>query len=176
MKLAKAEQKELLSIARNAIIDSNYFSDKSIVNFRAGVFVSVYVNDDLRGCIGNLNPDNVTKQIIKNARLAAFSDNRFIPISKEEFAEMKIHINLLSEPIPMHVKDEKDLLKKLNKKPGLVIRKGFHSATFLPSVWLQLPDKIDFLDHLCLKAGLSPDEWKREGMNFEEYSSFEFSE
>jgi AMMECR1 domain-containing protein len=34
-------------------------------------------------------------------------------------------------------------------------------ATFLPQVWEQLPRAEDFLAHLCRKAGLPPDTWKR---------------
>jgi AMMECR1 domain-containing protein len=48
----------------------------------------------------------------------------------------------------------------------MVLRMGRSTAagggprgTFLPSVWEQLPQPRDFLHHLKLKAGLSPDYW-----------------
>ncbi|MBL7000460.1 MAG: AMMECR1 domain-containing protein, partial [Gammaproteobacteria bacterium] len=36
---------------------------------------------------------------------------------------------------------------------------GYHRSTFLPSVWQQLPQPQEFLQHLKLKAGLSRDDW-----------------
>jgi AMMECR1 domain-containing protein len=41
----------------------------------------------------------------------------------------------------------------------LVIAVGRHQALFLPSVWEQLPDPEQFLDHLWIKAGLRSGEW-----------------
>jgi AMMECR1 domain-containing protein len=41
----------------------------------------------------------------------------------------------------------------------VVIERGWHRATFLPQVWEKLPDEGQFLDRLCLKAGLSPSEY-----------------
>ena len=60
----------------------------------------------------------------------------------------------------MSYKDEKDLLKKLNPKMGIILKKGYSSATFLPQVWEQIPDKIKFLEQLSMKAGLNKDSWK----------------
>ena len=45
---------------------------------------------------------------------------------------------------------------------GVILKKGFYQATFLPQVWEQLPAIEDFLMHLCMKAGLDGTAWKRE--------------
>ena len=37
---------------------------------------------------------------------------------------------------------------------------GPRTATFLPQVWEQLPDKVEFLNHLAQKAGCAPDDWR----------------
>jgi AMMECR1 domain-containing protein len=85
---------------------------------------------------------------------------------------------VLTAPEPFPVKDEKDLLKKLTpKKHGLIIQKGFARATFLPVVWEQLPTKEEFLNHLCMKAGLEAEAWKDTGkMKFFVYEAEEFEE
>jgi len=59
---------------------------------------------------------------------------------------------------------------------GVIIKKGFYEATFLPQVWEQLSEKEEFLSHLCLKAGLSPDSWKKEKLNISTYQVQAFEE
>jgi AMMECR1 domain-containing protein len=39
-----------------------------------------------------------------------------------------------------------------------------------------LPDKEEFLTHLCLKAGLAPDEWAKSKMEIEIYKAEVFEE
>ena len=172
-------RKMLLALAREAIMNpenTGRLMERKIISRNAGVFVSVYVDDDLRGCIGSLEPIGLQKGIIEHALLAAYNDSRFEQIHEDEFQKMKIHINILSEPKPVGFSSPEALLKKLDKSKGYIISKGYRRATFLPSVWEQLPDKEEFLEHLCAKAGLRPDEWKAKGFNVEEYGSEEFSE
>jgi len=128
-----------------------------------GTFVTLKINDRLRGCIGNLNPDKpVAEGIRANAINAAFHDPRFAPLTREEFDRVRIEVSLLSEPVPLEYNGGDDLLAKLVPNvDGLIIRKGAYGATFLPQVWEQLPDKKQFLRHLCMKAGLSADEWQK---------------
>jgi len=58
----------------------------------------------------------------------------------------------------------------------LIIRQGYHQATFLPQVWEQLPSKKDFLTHLCLKAGLAGDAWAYEKLEVHTYQVQAFEE
>lgn len=131
-----------------------------------GTFVTLTINGQLRGCIGNLSSDTTIRQgIMDNAVNAAFHDPRFPPLRPEEFESITIEISLLTEPIKIDYTGPEDLLAKLTPGiDGLIIRKGIHSSTFLPQVWEQLPDKEAFLGHLCLKAGLSTDEWRKGGL------------
>jgi AMMECR1 domain-containing protein len=52
---------------------------------------------------------------------------------------------------------------------GVILRKGSASATFLPQVWEQLPQPEKFLSHLCTKAGLPADTWKKENLDILTY-------
>ncbi len=128
-----------------------------------GTFVTLTKNNQLRGCIGNLAPDKPVRDgVEENAINAAFHDPRFPALSRDEFDQVHIEISLLSEPRPLDYKDADDLLARLRPHvDGVILRKGAQSATFLPQVWEQLPDKEMFLSHLCLKAGLPGDAWKK---------------
>jgi len=130
---------------------------------RCGTFVTLKIQGQLRGCIGNLSAsESVVEGVRRNAINAAFHDPRFSPLSKDELGRTEIEISILSEPQPLEYRDAQDLIEKLRVNvDGVIIRKGHASATFLPQVWEQLPKPVDFLTHLCLKAGLSSDAWRR---------------
>ena len=116
---------------------------------------------DLRGCIGTLEAvQPLYTDIMANALNAAFRDPRFFPLVENELGKINIEVSILSEAKKLKCKDQKDLLKKLNHQMGIILKKGYASATFLPQVWEQIPDKKDFLEHLSIKAGLGKDAWK----------------
>ena len=82
----------------------------------------------------------------------------------------------LRAPAPDN-KSGNELLKKLRPGiDGVIISKGMARATFLPQVWEQLPATEDFLAHLCRKAGLSSDEWKKAEMGVSTYQVQYFHE
>ena len=120
---------------------------------------------------------SILEGIRNNAVNAAFHDPRFPPLSKNELDQVDIEISLLTRPEPLEFTDSGDLLAKLRPGvDGLIVRKGPYSATFLPQVWEQLPDKKSFLSHLCAKAGLSPEEWQRPGLEVMIYQVQYFEE
>ena len=74
-------------------------------------------------------------------------------------------MSVLTEPVPLDYTDADDLLVKLNPGvDGVIIKKGYASATFLPQVWEQLPQPEPFLSHLCMKAGLPAGQWRKGGL------------
>jgi len=141
-------------------------------------FVTLMINKNLRGCIGHITAiQPLFKDIIENARLAAFSDPRFNPLNGTEFNSITIEVSILTNPIDLEYSDSSDLLKKIVKgKDGLIISKGYNSATFLPSVWDEINSKEEFLSHLCLKAGLLPNEWKLSHLRVKRYHSIKAKE
>lgn len=141
-------------------------------------FVTLKKGEELRGCIGTLEAQRpLFQDVIENSLASAFGDPRFYPLNREELKEVTISISVLTEPKEFPVKDHKDLLVKLKKgKHGLILKQGFAQATFLPAVWEQLPDKVMFLEHLSMKAGLTSDGWKDPQTKFFVYEAIEFSE
>jgi len=159
---------ELLKLARDAIkcelnrdkVKVNEEVKKKYCN-KGACFVTLTINGELRGCIGSLQAhQELWRDIIDNSNNAAFNDPRFLPLSKNELDKTKIEISVLTTPKKLEYKDEKDLLDKIDKKMGLILKKGFCQSTFLPQVWEQIPDKIEFLEYLSRKAGLSKNDWK----------------
>ncbi len=145
---------------------------------RRGVFVTLKKNDQLRGCIGSLiGNEAITEGVKENAVNAAFKDPRFPPLSPEELDQIKIEVSVLSEPKPVSYSDSQELIDKLRVNvDGVILKKGMSQATFLPQVWEQLPNPEEFLSHLCLKAGLSSNTWKKEKLEVLTYQVQNFEE
>ena len=186
-KLTPEEGKYLLGVARRTI-ENKLFDRKEPVasdsdlpavfsEFR-GTFVTLTQRGALRGCIGHILPqESLIDGIRANAINAAFRDPRFQRLDKDEWEGIKIEISILTEPQPLSYSDANDLLGKLRKNiDGLIIKEGYHQATFLPQVWEQLPRKEDFLTHLCLKAGLDGNAWRKGKLEVSTYQVQAFEE
>ncbi len=123
---------------------------------KAATFVTLHHQNALRGCIGRLEAIRpLIVDVAMNAYAAAFQDPRFPPLGEEELPFITISISILSEPEPIHVSSEAELLKTLRPGiDGLIIEKGAQRGTFLPSVWEELPTPEEFVRHLKKKAGI----------------------
>jgi len=145
---------------------------------KKGTFVTLDIHGRLRGCIGSLiGQTSLVKGVTDNAINAAFHDPRFSPLSAEEYNNIHVEVSVLTDPQPLEYKDTSDLINKLKPKVhGVILRKGFASATFLPQVWDQLPTHETFLSHLCLKAGLPGDTWKKDRLDIQTYTVQYFEE
>lgn len=88
------------------------------------------------------------------AACAAFQDPRFAPLREHELTGLEVEHSILSTPqVIEHCQTQQDLLDSLVPfEDGLIISDGLRRATFLPSVWSQLPDESRFVEHLMLKA------------------------
>lgn len=127
----------------------------------AASFVTLHLEDELRGCMGTLEAIRpLAVDIAANAYAAAFHDPRFRPVSQAEFERLDIHISLLSAPESMSFVSETDLIAQLRPGiDGLIIEEGHRRGTFLPAVWESLPEPAHFLWQLKRKAGLPADYW-----------------
>lgn len=141
-------------------------------------FVTLTIDGQLRGCIGALEAyQSLAEDVREHAVAAALRDPRFPPVMPAELPRIRIEISRLTRPQPVSYADADDLLAKLNPGlDGLILRDGYRRATFLPQVWAQLPEKETFLNHLCLKMGVSPDLWRKKRLRVETYRVEEFHE
>jgi AmmeMemoRadiSam system protein A len=141
-------------------------------------FVTLTKNDILRGCIGNIIPrEPLYQSVINNTQHAAIRDWRFLPVQSNELDKIKIEISILTEPKPLNFNSPEDLLNKLQPyKDGVILKIDSHNATFLPQVWKQLPDKVEFLNRLSEKACLDPLVWRDKGTSVSIYYVESFEE
>lgn len=124
---------------------------------KLGAFVTLKIDDRLRGCIGHIVGDlPLWKTIIQMADQAAFNDPRFPPLSEKELDRIELEISILS---PLQLVDDPSLI--VPGKHGLLIRKGGASGLLLPQVALEWNwDRKTFLAHTCQKAGLTSNCWQ----------------
>ena len=168
-RLSKSEGRKLLKLARTVIgkklglVEKIYTEGLKERAFgqKLGTFVTIKIDNTLRGCIGNIEPaGTVVESVRSNAMSSAFSDYRFPPLTVEEFSRITIDISILSDPRKLEYLDGDDLVRQLMPVHGVILGRGNARATFLPQVWEQLPEPEQFLGHLCLKAGLSQSAWR----------------
>jgi len=176
-KLSDSDKQALKDIAKKSIaygltnscaLPVHLNEHNSTLNESGASFVTLNLNQQLRGCIGTLEAyQPLVKDVAEHAFAAAYKDPRFSPVTENEIDQLEIHISVLTKNTPIDFADEADLLKQL--KPGvdgIILQEGFHKGTFLPSVWEQLPEPKDFLNHLKIKAGFNKDYWSK---NIEAY-------
>ena len=150
-----------------------------VVREKRGVFVTLHRGGALRGCIGSLAATEPLVDAVKrNAVNAAFHDPRFEPLTVAELPDLHIEVSILTEPQPLPHADADELLRLL--RPGVdgVILQGSgdEQATFLPQVWQQLPLPVQFLGHLCRKAGLAENAWRSGKLRIHTYQVQSFEE
>jgi MEMO1 family protein len=128
-------------------------------------FVTLTKHGDLRGCIGSIMPQEpLNEAVVSRARAAALDDPRFSPVRPEELKDIEVEISVLTIPRPLEFKSPDDLLRKLRPNiDGVVLIMGRRNATYLPQVWEQIPDKVEFLNHLAEKAGADASAWREPG-------------
>ncbi|MFQ5556553.1 MAG: AmmeMemoRadiSam system protein A, partial [Acidimicrobiales bacterium] len=119
------------------------------------------VDGALNGCIGTIEAaEPLGQAVARLARAAAFSDPRLPALTHEEYSLLDIEISILSPLSPIPAASRAELLAGLRPGiDGLVIEEGGARALFLPTVWEQLPEPDDFLDHLHHKAGIAAEPW-----------------
>jgi AmmeMemoRadiSam system protein A len=122
-------------------------------------FVTLKLDGRLRGCVGSLQASlPLIHSVADSAYKAAFEDPRFPPLLHSELEALAVHISVLSPGRRLEFGSEQDLLDQLQPGVhGLIIAGRGGQATFLPSVWEDLPQAPEFLRRLKSKAGLDPD-------------------
>jgi len=168
--LSDQDGKELIMLSRQSI--SSYFSHTNLkigerikkrFSKKQGVFVTLMLGGELRGCIGYAEPIlPLYNAIIEAAQSAAFSDSRFNPLSNDEFKDVKIELSVLSVPELISVEKSDDYIGKIKiGEDGLIIKSGFGSGLLLPQVFAEYKcDAVKALEMTCQKAGLDSDAWK----------------
>jgi len=98
---------------------------------KAGVFVSLHRNGQLRGCIGTFQAttSNVATEIIRNAIESATGDPRFPPLTEDELADLDISVDVLTQPEAVPSKADLD-----PSCYGCIVANGRRRGLLLPDL------------------------------------------
>jgi len=186
MNITKEDGKDLIFLAKESI--STYFNDKEVsvtddikkkFSEESGAFVTLTIDEELRGCIGFTEAMfPLWETIVKTAQSAAFSDPRFKPLTDEEFKKIKIEVSVLTKPELIEVNDVSDYEKEIEiGKHGLIVEKGMYKGLLLPQVFTEYNVNWEkALEMTCQKAGLSADAWKDSDCKIFRFSALIFNE
>ena len=127
---------------------------EEMLKTKAGCFVSLHSNGQLRGCIGTIEAtkSNLALEIIHNAISASTRDPRFNPVRVNELSSLTISVDVLGR-----TEDLTDLTQLDVKKYGVIVTKGRRRGLLLPNL-----DGVDTIEQQLeiakQKAGLDPQE------------------
>ncbi len=98
---------------------------------RAGTFVSLKIDGNLRGCIGTIMPTQscMGEEIIENAISAAVRDHRFSPVTVQELPLLTYSVDVLGDPEPIQSMDQLDV-----KRYGVIVQSGLRRGLLLPDL------------------------------------------
>jgi len=151
-----AYSKELLKARLTSGPEPRLALSREAMEQRRGIFVTLKLHGRLRGCIGHILGDEPLKESIHQMTLAAaFEDPRFPPLALDELKGLKIHISLLTEPVP--IKSYKDIRTGTD---GIIVSRGWKKGVYLPEVATETGwDARTFFESCALeKAGLTEQE------------------
>lgn len=180
MSYTREEKQTLFTIARGAVaatLDGREMIVPTELSEQlrrpCGVFVSLKLLDELRGCIGSVTPaEPLYLAVAHNAVNAAFCDPRFQPVSRLEFPLVRFEISVMTVPEPVA-----DWDSIVVGRHGLIVRRGPHAGLLLPQVATEYGwDRDKFLDYACMKAGLPPATWKQPDCLVEKFTAVVFAE
>jgi len=140
-------------IGKNKVPAPEEYPDE-LTERKAGAFVSLKINGQLRGCIGTISPTEETlfDEIRENALKAGLEDPRFLPVDKDELGELEYSVDVLEKP------EKVDSIEALNPAEyGVIVEKGIRRGLLLPNL-----DGIDSAEEqigiALKKANINPEE------------------
>jgi len=183
--LTLEEGKMAVRLAREAL--TKYIDKKVLIkpaglppvfDEKRGVFVTLHLEGELRGCIGYPQPVmTLGRAIVDSAINACARDPRFPCVLPSELKRIEVEVTILTKPEPYSEPKKKlpDLVRI--GRDGLIVSKGPFSGLLLPQVAPEWGfDAMDFLSQTCLKAGLPPDAWLDEDTEVQHFEAQIFAE
>lgn len=103
---------------------------KQLVNQKAGVYVTVFKDNRLRGRMGSVSPtaENVGQALINYTIEALSYDPQFVPVEEEELPQLTFNADIVERPEIIDSADELDPVKY-----GVVVEQGVYRGGVLPN-------------------------------------------
>jgi AmmeMemoRadiSam system protein A len=141
------ESRQIISIDESSLPD---FREQ-----RAGTFVTLYKNGQLRGCIGTISPvyENVLTEVINNAISSCQRDPRFRPVQKDELPFIKYSVSVLMPAEPV---DSIDLLDP--QRYGVIVTASNNRRGLLLPRLEGIKTVHEQVYHAMAKGGIHPNE------------------
>ncbi len=158
------EKRELLAVSRHAIDIAVRRAQVAVTQERdgvfqqhCGVFVTLRIEGQLRGCIGCIESLRPLSDTIRDIAVkAALEDPRFPSLTASEFERATLEISVLS-PLQRIAHPAEITIGK----HGLVLELGHCRGLLLPQVAMEYAwDVAEFLAAVSKKAGLPATAWK----------------
>ena len=129
VKLARYSLETFVKTHQPAALPDNLSAE--LLNRRAGAFVSLHKDGNLRGCIGTImaTRDSLAEEILQNAISACSRDPRFSPVTVDELDDLEYSVDVLGEP--ERIFDVKDLDVK---RYGVIVENGGRRGLLLPDL------------------------------------------
>lgn len=139
---------------------------------KRGVFITLTMHGNLRGCIGFPYPNLPLADAIEQAAAAAaLEDPRFPQVQPHELPDIELEVTVLTVPQPLTCLPAERPANVVVGRHGLIVKGRGTGGLLLPQVATEYGwDAATFLDHTCQKAGLPSGCWKNtaiEVMTFE---------
>jgi AmmeMemoRadiSam system protein A len=166
-------------ILNGEIIDLKEFKIPAHLLEKRGVFVTLKIKDELRGCIGLPLPIQPLAEAVRDMAIsAATEDYRFQPVGEDEIDELTVEISILTLPEELKIDNREDAPKLIKVgRDGLIIEKDWARGLLLPQVAVEERwDSKTFLDHTCIKAGLHEGCWKEKDAKIFTFQAVIFTE
>ena len=136
----REEEDEYVKLARHAI--ENYVKSGirisipddlpgEMINNKAGVFVTIKKQGELRGCIGTISPvtSSIAQEILRNSISAAMEDPRFAPVSERELPQLVYSVDVLGQTEKIESLEELDV-----NRYGVIVSSGHKRGLLLPNL------------------------------------------
>ena len=143
-----------------------------------GAFVTLHLRDsrgnrNLRGCIGRMSAAGPLEQTVRIMAVeAAFGDPRFPPLDASELPNIDIEISALS---PMELCPDPGSVEV--GVHGLYLMHRGRAGVLLPQVPVEQGwNQGEYLDYICVKAGLPPRSYEAPGAELYTFTAVVFGE
>ncbi len=165
--LTNEEKEELHNLAKLSLYESTINNkridiDESTISPKLkqhlGAFVTLNKEKQLRGCIGQFEPNQPLYKVVTEMAISAGRfDNRFNPVNADELKDIDLEISVLTPRKKINSIDEIKI-----GRDGIYIIHGNKSGTYLPQVATDMNWSVEEFVRSCCeeKAGINPSDCK----------------